>query len=172
MREDGLFSWDRITPVRQDTEHNPPHSVGNCFRACLASLLEVTIHDIPAFETHPAFMDPNDDGDWQKPLNDYLAEKGLFINMIKLSERVVPAGYCILTATSPIGKWGHCVIVKDGKQVFDPAGRDIVLTELWDYVVLLPITDGGVNLAVYPIRRLDEFYEKHGGWTERAKAVA
>ncbi len=35
--------------------HNPPHSYGDCFRACIASILEMDV---------PHFLDGNEDDDW------------------------------------------------------------------------------------------------------------
>ena len=48
----GVLAPATTLPARviQTTVHDPPHSVGNCQRACLASLLGCAIDDLPAFE--------------------------------------------------------------------------------------------------------------------------
>ena len=38
-----------MTPVKQQFLHDPPTSYGDCHRAALASLLDLTIDDVPNF---------------------------------------------------------------------------------------------------------------------------
>lgn len=35
--------------IMQTLAHNPPHSVGNCFQACVASVLEMDLEAVPHF---------------------------------------------------------------------------------------------------------------------------
>lgn len=147
-----------MKPVFQTKLHDPPESVGNCFRACFASLLEVDIDDIPPFETLPGF-DDGSSSEWSEVLNDYISSLGLRIIRIVVEEGYIPAGYSILTGKSDLGDFGHCVIALDGKQVFDPARKDKKLTEIWDFHCLIPIDKERVE--VLPVRILDHY----GDWT-------
>ncbi len=47
-----------MIPVKQEFKHNPPESTGDCFRACLATVLEMPLADVPHFaELFPAPKD-------------------------------------------------------------------------------------------------------------------
>lgn len=86
---------------------------GNCYAACWASLLEVQLVEVPAFEDLP------DDGSWWNETIDWLKERGLALHYSYLDE--VPAGTHVMACgPSPRGSWGHSVIYLDGKLAFDP----------------------------------------------------
>ena len=36
-----------MIPIPMRVPHNPPHSYGDCFRACIASILEMDVPPLP-----------------------------------------------------------------------------------------------------------------------------
>lgn len=94
---------------------------GNCFPACIASILEVPLEEIPE-------VDESLKWGWMKPFNDYLAEKGLaFIDVCLQQHKLYepPVGVlCILSGPSPRFDCDHSVVgrtQKDGLyMVHDP----------------------------------------------------
>lgn len=117
---------DSVRPVDQTVFGYPD---GNCFAACVASLLEIGIDDVPDLG--------HCDGDWTRPLNRWLAERGQGYIEFDTAEktpyyRLPRKLYAILGGQSPRhiedsdGELvGHCVvgIVDDAwgfKVVHDP----------------------------------------------------
>jgi hypothetical protein len=101
---------------------------GDCFRACIASLLEMNIEDVPHFveiyENNPELHKKP----WLKVVNDWLKEIGYYY--IEISYNGYHPGafkawagideyYHILCGKSPRG-CSHAVIGKNGKIFFDP----------------------------------------------------
>jgi hypothetical protein len=93
--------------------------MGNCMAACIASVLEIPLEEVP--ECHG--------GVWVQRHMDWLAERNLqLVNMPITSDRRKETGeayffyygYCLLTAKSPRTEGYHCVVVKDGAIVHDP----------------------------------------------------
>jgi hypothetical protein len=111
---------DRATviPIDQSTPDN-------CVSACIASILEIPLADVPAF------MAPRDDRGWERAAK-WLAARGY-----RLVDRShgFGRGYVLLRGVSPRGS-RHCVVGFDGKIVHDPyptrAGLDTIdfVTEL------------------------------------------
>lgn len=46
-----------MIPVDMTTVHSPPDSVGDCFRCCIASILELPAVDVPHFYDGEGFAD-------------------------------------------------------------------------------------------------------------------
>lgn len=152
-----------MKPVFQTTKHNPPHSYGNCYRACVASILECDVDDIPAFETMRGFNDAGKSGnEWWMTYTGYLAGLGLFASRHSIEDGKVPKGYSIITGKSPRHpEVGHCVVALDGEIVHDPAGKDVdPVREFWDFEILIPLDQ--MEVECYPIRILDHYYD--AGW--------
>ena len=108
-------------------------SNGTCFRACLASLLEVPERAVPDFKL--ANQDPGVDR--------FLAGRGLrYVETpVTAGSSPAPVGYHIITGTSPRGG-AHAVVGKDGHLAWDPhphdgTGRGLVREE--NYGLLLPV---------------------------------
>lgn len=114
---------------------------GNCFRACIASILEIDIDSIPAFEDMEA-------GKWQIPFMNFLSENGYEFegtgrfgnefhdNLFKTYEGV--DGYIIVGGKSP-REWvtrGHAVVYKNGEMVHDPHPSGEGLIELENYYMI------------------------------------
>ena len=102
-----------MVPVEQ-TVFGPRH--GNCFAACLASILELPIDQVPdfitTFEGHT----------WLPMLLDWLNKFGLSAVFLAYSSEVnAPSGYAILSAWNLRSNCKHAVVVKDGAIVWDPS---------------------------------------------------
>jgi len=81
---------------------------GNCLSACIASILELKIEEVPVFIS----------SDWWNDLQKWLQSKGYFAIDIEAKNKEgycnfyeVPKGlYVILTGDSPRGDFLHCVV--------------------------------------------------------------
>lgn len=89
---------------------------GNCLAACIASILEVSLSDVPTC----------DGGAVGQSLMAWLAARNLFLVRIPIQSRREDGtavafyfGHAILIAKSPRGG-SHAVVVKDGRVVHDP----------------------------------------------------
>jgi len=94
----------------------PP--LGDCFRACVASILEMSSDEVPNFVGEYEELWWQKFIEWLKPLNltayDIPAET-------QDGYEVVTSGYVILTADSPRFQGGlHCVVTLDNVIVHDP----------------------------------------------------
>jgi hypothetical protein len=92
---------------------------GDCFSACVASVLEIRLDEVPLFQTptHPGFMP-------------WLAERGLTAMMFDAAqsdkpaaEWLVPYGFSIAVGKSPSGLHGHAVVAFDGEYFHDPSPK-------------------------------------------------
>jgi hypothetical protein len=113
-----------VLPVDQTT-YGPGR--GNCFSACIASILEIPIACVPLF------LGINS----QSRLQRWLAARGLSATLYR-SARYVPPGYSIATGASPrhVG-WMHACVAYDGSVVHDPhPNRDGLPFGVEEYVVI------------------------------------
>jgi len=134
-----------MKPVMQTKFTTVDQSVhGNCLAACLASLLEVPLEQVPALED----MGTEWFGVMYEFLNqhgyDYLGTKytGPSLNPFwwefLLEAQPGVNGYLIVGGKSP-REWvtrGHAVIYKDGAMVHDPHPSNAGLTEV-EHVMLI-----------------------------------
>lgn len=123
-----------MTPVDQTTFG----AEGNCFSACVASVLDLPIADVPRF---------TGDGWWLRFVA-WCAERDLMPIFIPVGHDVLtpgraPAGYSMVGgpclrdgALSP--RLHECVAL-DGKIVHDPNPCRAGLLEIRDYIVLVPL---------------------------------
>jgi hypothetical protein len=113
-----------MKPVEQ-TILAPPH--GDCFRACIASILELPIEEVPnphAPEEH-----------WWEAWHEWLVPRGL-----QLVEWHLPRdqpvycplrGYWIATVTSPSRSCNHCIVMHDDAIAWDPSPTGKQSEENW-----------------------------------------
>ncbi len=91
---------------------------GNCFSACIASLFDLHIEEVPNFVT----MVPKD-GDWAAPLREWLRPRGFGFLTIGLNgdESILQGldGYVIVSGQSSRGLY-HATIWHRGELVHDP----------------------------------------------------
>lgn len=117
--------------VTQNKLHDPSKRVkGGCFQACLASILELPLDDVPHFVEFD---------DWLYRLQLWLADRGL----VFLYD-IPPAyanywGYHLIGGPSPRGNFRHCVVGKAGEMIWDPHPDRTGLSgteDDWDYYAL------------------------------------
>jgi hypothetical protein len=101
-----------MVPVEQ-TILAPPK--GDCFRACIASILELPIEEVP---------NPAPEDHWWKAWHGWLLPLGLQLvewSPAKDEPTCCPLlGYWIATVSSP-GACNHCLVMRDDEIVWDPA---------------------------------------------------
>lgn len=122
-----------MTPVFQ-TIHGPQ---GNCYEACLASILDMPLERVPRFQ-----------GDWWgAALNAWLATIGKRILFVRMQEcepletaalvAVNPSIAAVKTITGPL----HSVVCAGGKMIHDPSPRPLSHPSfpviLWSFVECL-----------------------------------
>ena len=82
---------------------------GNCFTACIASILHLDINEVPNFCANSAL-------DWWDKAQAWLVERGYFLldmkyTLMNSSCCVIPSGvYAIISGKSPRGDWNHAII--------------------------------------------------------------
>jgi hypothetical protein len=131
-----------MTPVLQTVLGYPG---GNCFQACLASVLDLPLKNVPHLFRH--VTEENDR--WNQELWDRLREfarkRGYRAVWAYPQEhpdetrQLIESGlYYIATGRSPAGDWGHSVVMRAGEYVFDPAGgRQYLDGEPWLLIAFL-----------------------------------
>lgn len=105
-----------MTPVKQTQlgKH------GNCMSACLASLLDLSIDEVPNFfETCGENVDA-----WTTGIKEFLKERGydfIAVSLLTVDTSYLETldGHVIVSGQSPRGLL-HATIWKNGKMVFDP----------------------------------------------------
>lgn len=130
-----------MIPIKQTiTEHDPEKGIfGNCLQACVASLFELPIEEVPHFALFSRET-------WTAEFINFIESKGYFyegwapireIDNPKVNEGV--NGYLIVSGISPKG-FRHAVIYKDKKLVHDPSPLNGGLVEeLGFYLIKKPI---------------------------------
>lgn len=107
---------------------------GNCFSACIASLLELSIDDVPYFMGD--FSEP-DDGEWFNRLNDWLRPRG-FVALFFLYQSLADfPSLCVLGGASSRGP--HSCVGRRGEIVWDPHPSRSGLTSVEDVTILVPL---------------------------------
>ena len=94
------------------TAHAPPD--GNCFEACLATVLGIELEDVPHFGS---------DGDWWERVRDLLASWGLGVFEFDCERwgDWRPTGYWI--GTIDVGTHHHSLVYRDEELVWQPDHR-------------------------------------------------
>jgi hypothetical protein len=127
-----------MIPVEQTKTGFPD---GNCFAACVASILEMPLDSVPHFLG---------DG-WFDQWLDWLKQFNLTLINLVVSPDWQPKGYTILAADSPRGEWLHAVVCLNGEIVWDPHPLREMGVKRWKewtvFTVLDPSKPYGVNYA-------------------------
>lgn len=125
-----------MKPVDQTTFGHPG---GNCYSACVASLLELPIEDVPYFMGEPA-------NEWSKRLDEWLAPRGFYALHYEINpenrayydrEKLWPKGFYILGGKSPRGD--HAVVARGRDMVHDPHPSRAGLTDTDGFTLLIPL---------------------------------
>lgn len=104
---------------------------GNCFQACVASILEMDLEDVPHFCK-------GDDPNWMENLNKWLHQFGLGALTVAFQNRSpITKGWCL--AGGPCGPEDvmHEVVMKDLKMVHNPHEGWGELTKVVDYTFIV-----------------------------------
>ncbi len=123
-----------MKPVFQTTYGKPE---GNCFPACIASVLEMELEDVPHFcKLYPR--------QWPEELNKWLHQFGLGALTVAFQDMDSPIkkGWCL--AAGPCGPVGvmHSVVMKDLKMVHNPHegwGELVAIVDYTFFVILDPV---------------------------------
>lgn len=108
---------------------------GNCFAACLASLLEVPLNSIPDFAVAS-------DAGWFPRFRAWLVPQGWYPICFKVDDGWEPPGLYILSGASPRGtdpKHLHSVVAQGAGVLHDPHPSRDGLSSRLDAIVLVPV---------------------------------
>lgn len=131
-----------MTPVSQTVCTFPG---GNCFQACVASVLDLPLYDVPHFME-------GSDGWWTQErwdaVRSFAASHGyraFWIDPTAEPELVSLLDgsdlFYIAIGPSRGGDWGHCVVRHRGGDCHDPAEAGFLAGEPWLYVGFEPGAD-------------------------------
>jgi len=111
---------------------------GDCLRACLASILELTPDQVPNFSDFARYAE---DESWAKPMWNFLRERGL--EFYSVYPPLKPHGYCIAVGKSPnIVGCTHAVVWRYDRLVHDPnPSRKGLAGEPTNFLVLSKIRE-------------------------------
>ncbi len=135
-----------MKPVNSSIKHDPDNGLyGDCFRACIASVLEMELEEVPHF--YDGF-DGDMDGDaeykinhaknWVRNNTDYILsdipilmkdQDGKEYSLYDASNflrREFSGVHVILTGKSGAGDFNHSVVALNGRVVHDPNGSGVV----------------------------------------------
>ena len=112
-----------MKPVKSEFTHLPSMGVyGDCYRACIASILEMKREDVPHFLEN----NPSDDEFWNRRQK-WFKEQGLAriflmyqLDAQEFMKNYNPGIYYILSGVT-VGGTAHSVVCIDGEQVHDPS---------------------------------------------------
>ena len=143
---------------------------GTCFRASLASILNLREDQVPDFQA--ANQDPG--------VDKFLSKYGLRYEEFPITPDNAPVGYHFILGVSPRGG-EHAIVGKDGKPVWDPhpagdgTGQGLVKPER--YGVLIPIgakdallSGKRLNTAAEPLRIKHDEIQATREWANTSKA--
>lgn len=122
-----------MIPVDQTTFGDPG---GDCFSACVASLMHLTIDQVPYFMG---------DTDWYARFEKWLAAYALYplcLVSFQYDERF--HGFYIMGGKSPRGNFQHSVIAKRGMIVHDPHPSRAGLISVQRATLLVPFSPQGL----------------------------
>lgn len=127
-----------MIPIDQTTFGfpSPTNPGGNCFTACVASLLELTIDEVPFFAGH--------EDRWWDVFVEWLDERGFWPLCYRLTaDTPRPSGFYILGGQSPRKPDDpsalHAVVAHGDKIVHDPHPSRAGLLSRFDAIVLVPM---------------------------------
>lgn len=116
-----------MIPIDQTTFGVPD---GNCFSACVASILHVPLANVPSFCKHE---------DWWERFIEWLKPRGYYALMIKHTPEWVPQGFHIMSGKSPRGTFQHSVVARSSEIVHDPHPSRAGIESTIDHIVIIPI---------------------------------
>ncbi len=140
-----------MIPIDMESMHDPENgSHGDCFRACIASLLHLSIGEVPHF-----CDETGADGAWWTNLHRWANDRGLFVILYEgslgLAGSLNRAGYTITSGPSPRGEWSHAVIYLGDELAHDPhPSRDGLAGDPVDHILFAPMDWGATVPSASP----------------------
>ena len=109
-----------MTPHMMTVEHDPPKSYGDCYRTCIACVLDVPPETVP----HPGREGIRRWDELMGEVNEWLAQRGIYSVLLKdtpanLAKNCDYFGYHLIAGRSPRG--GHYCVGLGGIVVHDPS---------------------------------------------------
>ena len=110
----------------------PQGPLGNCYQACLASILDAALEDVPHFAQQYGPSHPDEGPVWWLAAQQWIRDEvGLYLTYAPAEMYPtprdalvgdVPDGFCCIAGgPSPRGGWSHVVVVDaDGHLLHDP----------------------------------------------------
>lgn len=123
-----------MKPVDQSEHTN--RVMGDCFEACLASVLECTRAEIPAFCAGET------DEEWLQTLAKWLAPRGVTIAYVPNDPPIAPRGFHVGCNDA------HAIVALDGRPIHCPHPSRAGLHQRVDYWVALVPIGGALELAL------------------------
>lgn len=103
---------------------------GNCFAACIASILEMDLADVPNFCK-------GDNPEWMFDLNEWLYQFGLGALTVTFQDDIpIKKGWCCAGGHGPTGVM-HEVVMKNLKMVHNPHEGWGELDDVVDYTFII-----------------------------------
>lgn len=150
-----------MKPVHQ-TQFVPkpgdPKTTGNCMAACVASLLEMDLDDVPNFAANPKDT-------WWMDFQEWLYHRG-WVAVVLDGDYPWP-GYSAASGQSPRGDFKHLVIHLNGKLAHDPHPDGTGLEgEPEDQWILVPLRADAEAERAGDLEDFEswEFMASRGGW--------
>lgn len=119
-----------MKPVDQTTFGVPG---GNCMSACIASILELPIEEVPYFMGNDIRG-----GAWKLKLKVWLAERGLYPLFITPVAEIYIPRYHIMQGKSPRGRGTHAVVAKGDRVVWDPHPSRAGIRDISERTIIIP----------------------------------
>jgi len=116
-----------------------PFAPGNCLSACVASILEMPIEEVPLFvDRHDPSVIAQDAGLlWASRLNKWLARFGLQAKFFEPGDPEIAPDYHILYGYSVLGN-EHAVVGHAGRVIHDPHPSRTGLARVTGVICIAP----------------------------------
>lgn len=109
-----------MIPLKQTKLHEPPKQYGNCVATCFASIMEISIDEVPKLEDMMDWGQPRgQDIDWIDVGTKFCESKGYEWKR-RIKDHLQDGSYYMVIGKSPRGDFSHCVIYQNGKLAHDP----------------------------------------------------
>jgi len=139
-----------MIPKKQTRLHKgllPISDRGNCFPACIASILEMEVEEVIQIQEY------YDDADWSVQLGQWLFDNGYIWRNPTEGEDMTDK-YVLVTGKSPRHPdLTHVVIYQNGKMVHDPHPDNTFLEKVEAYELLIPLKAPYLNNYLTAARR-------------------
>ena len=127
-----------MNPVASRIPHSPKNGkIGDCLRACVASVLNLRYEDVPHFMDRDGEV--NEDY-WNVELCEW-AER-LEMQPVFILPPFEFQGYSVVTGTTRDKSILHSVVYRGSKMVFDPSPEKFGILKVVDIILFVPLDPG------------------------------